>query len=89
VFLAAALAFAGQARALGASSGQAAGSTGGPQAVYELHPARDGAPAMNEKGSAGLPTWYSADVTLRTPPPREPTMLVERSGSVPSWYAID
>ncbi len=89
-FLAAALAIAGQGRALAASSGQGTGSTGGPQAVYDQHIAPTGSPvSMNDQGADGRPTWYTVDTTRRTPPPRGPMMAVEQHRAVPSWYAID
>lgn len=89
LFLAAALALAGQARALGASSGQGNGSTGGPQAVYDQHVAPPGSPvSMSERGATGVPTWYSVDTTRRPPPAHAPVMVFERHDGVPSWYAI-
>ncbi len=89
LFLAAALGLAGQARALGTSSGGASAGTGGPQGVYELHRAEAGAASTIDRGATGVPAWYAVDATVRRPRAPQPTMLVDRGGSVPRWYAID
>ncbi len=87
--VAAALAFAAQARGMGSSSGQGTGGgTGGSQAVYERHHAPE-AFSMNERGPYGVPTWYSVDPVPRERPAWELTMIVEQSRSVPRWYAVE
>ncbi len=88
LFLAAALAIAGQARALGASSGQGTG-TGGPQTAYAQHVAPGSPVSTSQRGADGVPTWYAVDTSPRPPAARGPVMLVQRSLAVPSWYAID
>lgn len=94
--LAAALAVAGQARAMsgvggpGGQSGPSGNGTGGPQIVHQ-----DGgsggsaeAPSVSPRGSDGVPTWYSVNGITRTQQTQGPTPVVERSRPVPRWYAV-